>query len=105
MKAVSSVPAILHLDAAVLDLEHVAGDDRRPCACRRRVASSPASAAGALAELLDAERDALLLDVDVEHLGLDLVALLVVLHRVLARLASSRGRKDGPCRRRRRRGR
>ena len=29
-------------------------------------------------ELLDAERDALLLDVDVEHLDLDLVALLVV---------------------------
>ena len=38
------------------------------------------------AELLDAERDALLLDVDVEHLRLDDVALLVVLHRLLAGL-------------------
>jgi hypothetical protein len=38
------------------------------------------------AQLLDAERDALLLDVDVEHLGLDHVALLVVLDGLLARL-------------------
>ena len=37
-------------------------------------------------ELLDAERDALLLDVDVEHLGLDHVATVVVLERLLARL-------------------
>jgi hypothetical protein len=56
-------------------------------------------------ELLDAERDALLLDIDVEHLGLDHVALLEVVDHLLARLASSRGRTDGPCRRHRRRGR
>src|ERR1700742_3266112 len=36
-------------------------------------------------ELLDAERNALLLDVDVEHLGLDHVALLVVVDHLLAR--------------------
>src|SRR5262249_35813072 len=35
-------------------------------------------------QLLDAERDALLLDINVEHLGLDLVALLVLLDDLLA---------------------
>src|SRR6266571_4500935 len=35
-------------------------------------------------ELLDAERDALALDVDREHLGLDLLALLEIAHRLLA---------------------
>ena len=40
---------------------------------------------GIAADLLDAERDALLLDVDVEHLRLDLVAAIVVLDRLLAR--------------------
>src|SRR6185312_5253743 len=35
-------------------------------------------------ELLDAERDALALDVDREHHGVDLLALLVVAHRLLA---------------------
>ena len=35
--------------------------------------------------MLDAERDALLLDVDVEHLRLDRVALLVFLDHLLAR--------------------
>src|SRR4029079_15543680 len=37
------------------------------------------------ADLLDAERDALLFDIDVEHLRLDLVALLVILDRLFAR--------------------
>src|SRR5690606_39542995 len=37
-------------------------------------------------ELLDAERDALLFDIDVEHLGLDHVATVVVLERLLAGL-------------------
>ena len=37
-----------------------------------------------LAQLLDAERDALLLDVDVEHLGVDHVALVVLLDGLLA---------------------
>ena len=41
---------------------------------------------GSAVELLDAEADALLLGVDVEHHGLDGVALLVVLDRLLARL-------------------
>ena len=45
---------------------------------------SPAASIGIALELLDAERDALLLDVDVEHLGLDLVALLVLLDHLLA---------------------
>src|SRR5690606_23668094 len=61
----------LHLDAAVLDLEHLAGDDRALLDVARfgeRVAL----------ELLDAERDALLLDIDVEHDGLDHVAALEV---------------------------
>ena len=40
---------------------------------------------GIATDLLDAERDALLLDVNVEHLGFDDLALLVVLHRLLAR--------------------
>src|SRR5207248_4066036 len=35
-------------------------------------------------ELLDAEADALLLDIDVEHLDPDLLALAVILHRVFA---------------------
>ena len=38
---------------------------------------------GVVLELLDAERDALVLDVDAEDHGLDLVALLVGLGRVL----------------------
>ena len=48
--------------------------------------SSPAALGDRIAlELLDAERDALLLDVDVEHLRLDHVALLVLLDHLLAR--------------------
>ena len=46
-----------------------------PGAARERIA----------ADLLDAERDALLLDIDVEHLGLDHVAAVVVLDGLLAR--------------------
>ena len=46
---------------------------------------SPACCHRVAAELLDAERDALLLDVDVEHLRLDHVALLVLLDHLLAR--------------------
>ena len=70
----------LDLDAVLLNLHHLAGD---------RVALLDAldllhRVAG---DLLDAERDALLLDVDVEHDSLDQVALLVVLDRFLARAA------------------
>src|SRR5665213_178838 len=68
----------LDLDAAFLHLEHFAGHDRALLDVARlgeRVAL----------ELLDAERDALLLDIDVEHHGLDHVALLEVVDHLLAR--------------------
>ena len=48
--------------------------------------TSPGSAEGIAFELLDAERDALLFDIDVEHHGLDHVALLEVVDHLLARL-------------------
>src|SRR6185312_8839705 len=68
----------LHLDAAVLDLDYLAGHDRTLLDVARlgeRVAF----------ELLDAERDALLLDIDVEHDGLDHVTALEVVDDLLAR--------------------
>src|SRR5882757_5746183 len=68
----------LHLDAAFLHFEHFAGHDRAFLDVARlgeRVAL----------ELLDAERDALLFDIDVEHHGLDHVALLEVVDHLLAR--------------------
>src|SRR5690606_30364636 len=57
----------LNLDAAVLDLRDLDGDDRvLPQRAARR--SGFAAARGtAFGELLDAERDALLLDIDVEN--------------------------------------
>src|SRR5207244_564194 len=68
----------LDLDARLLHLDHFAGDD-----------GALLEVAGALhriaLELLDAERDALLLDVDVEHDRVDLVALLELLDHLLAR--------------------
>src|ERR1700761_1103304 len=68
----------LDLDTALLDLEHFASHDRALLDVARlgeRVAL----------ELLDAERDALLFDIDVEHHGLDHVALLEVVDHLLAR--------------------
>src|SRR6201992_2975954 len=68
----------LHLDAAFLHFEHFAGHDRTLLDVARlgkRIAF----------ELLDRERDALLLDIDVEHHGLDHVALLEVVNHLLAR--------------------
>src|SRR5205085_2530053 len=68
----------LHVDAGLLDLGDLGGDDvalLEVAGRRHRVAL----------ELLDAERDTLLLDIDVQHLGLDLVALLVLLDHLLAR--------------------
>src|SRR5689334_22968419 len=68
----------LHVDAGLLDLGDFGGDDvalLHVGGGRHRVAL----------ELFDAERDALLLDIDVQHLGLDLVALLVLLDDLLAR--------------------
>src|SRR5262249_22208684 len=63
-----------HVDAAFLPRRHFAGYDSAlpDVACafgRERIAF----------DLLDAERDALFLHVDIEHLGFDLVAFLVFL--------------------------
>src|SRR5262245_3164126 len=68
----------LHLETGLLHLGDLAGDDRtllQLARFRERIAF----------ELLDAERDALLLDIDVEHDGLDIVALLVLVDHLLAR--------------------
>src|SRR5688572_18255461 len=69
----------LHLDAAFLHFQHFAGHDRALLDVAR-------FGEGIAFELLDAERDALLLDIDVEHHGLDHVALLEVVDHLLARL-------------------
>src|SRR5229473_507941 len=66
------------LDATFLHLEHFAGHDRTLLDVARfgeRIAL----------ELLDPERDPLLLDIDIEHHGLDHVALLEVVDHLLAR--------------------
>src|SRR5215468_10762551 len=68
----------LHLEAGVLHLEHLAGHDRA-------LLEIAGALHGIVCELLDAQRNALLLEVDVEHLGLDLIALLVLLDHLLAR--------------------
>src|SRR3569623_1915405 len=61
----------LHLDAAFLHFEHFAGHDSALLDIARL-------GEGVAFELLDAERDALLLDVHIENHGPDDVALLVV---------------------------
>src|SRR5690606_36617509 len=71
----------LHLDAAVLDTGDLAGDDR----ALAQFARGRRFADGVTTELLDAERDALLLDVHVENLRLHHVAAVVLLDRLLAR--------------------
>src|SRR5712672_932492 len=66
------------LDAGFLHLKHFAGHDGALLDVARfgeRIAL----------ELLDAERDALLLDIDIEHHGLDHVALLEVVDHLLTR--------------------
>src|SRR5258705_2590935 len=68
----------LDLDAAVLDLEHFAGHHRALLDVARL-------GEGIAFELLDAERDALLLDIDIEHHGFHHVALLEVVDHLLAR--------------------
>src|SRR3984893_14352441 len=68
----------LHVEPRFLDFRHLGGDDRallELAGLRERVAF----------ELLDAERDAFLLDVHVEHLRAHLVALLELLDHLLAR--------------------
>src|SRR5258708_849089 len=70
-----------HLDALIGDRRDGAGHDRALLqGLQRRFMRIDG-------KLLDAEADALLLDVDVEHLDLDHVALVVVGDRLLARLA------------------
>src|SRR4051812_8992916 len=68
----------LHLDAGFLHFEHFAGHDRALLDVARL-------GEGVAFELLDAERDALLFDIDVEHHGLDHVALLEVVDDLFAR--------------------
>src|SRR5579871_5444761 len=68
----------LCLQARVLHVGDFEGDDRaflEVARLRMRIAR----------KLLDAERDALLLDIDVEHRGFDVIALLVFLDHLLAR--------------------
>src|SRR5882757_8700406 len=68
----------LDLDAAFLHLEHFAGHHGAlldVAGFGERIAL----------ELLDAERDALLFDIDIEHDGLDHVALLEVVDHLLTR--------------------
>src|SRR4051812_15162435 len=68
----------LHLDAGFLHFEHFASHDRALLDVARL-------GEGVAFELLHAERDALLFDIDVEHHGLDHVALLEVVDDLLAR--------------------
>src|SRR4051812_8092952 len=71
-----------HIETGLLHVRHFAGDDialfeiAAGRAFRHRVGAT---------ELLDAKRDAFLLDIDVEHGRLHLVALLVFLDHLLAR--------------------
>ena len=83
----------LDLDAVGLNRAHDAGYDIALVdgvedGCRRIIA-----------HLLDAEADAFLLDIDVEHLCLDGLALLVAGHRGLARLRPMTSRTCESCRR------
>src|SRR5262249_43199805 len=70
----------LHVDAALLHLGHFAGDDR----ALLEVAGGARLGERIAFELLDAARDALLLHVDIEHLGADPVALLELVDHLLA---------------------
>ncbi len=79
MKVVMIGVGDLHLDAVLLHGDDLARDLIALLVLGERVGR-------VAAELLDAERDALLRAVDVEHDGLDVVALLVVLDDLVARL-------------------
>src|ERR1700737_2125651 len=68
----------LDRDTAFLDLEHFAGHDRA-------LLDVAGLGEGIAFELLDAERDALLLDIHIEHHGFHHVALLVIVDHLLAR--------------------
>src|SRR5580704_895262 len=67
-----------HLKARFLDLDDLAGH-------HRALLDVAGLGEGIALELLDTERDALLLDVDIEHLGAHLVALLELVDDLLAR--------------------
>src|SRR5271168_907047 len=76
----------LDFDAAVLDLEHFAGHDRALThLALARVLAHLLGRERIAGELLDAERDALLLDIDIEHHGAYSVALLELVDHLLAR--------------------
>ena len=70
-----------HLDAAVIQRGDRAGDDLALLQLRH------SSLEGVGLQLLDAEADALLLDIDVEHLDAHHLALVVIVDRLLARSA------------------
>ena len=74
----------LHLDAAVLDLENLAGHRRTLAQVALAVLADLLDGERIVGELLDPDGDALLLDIDVQHLGFNRVAFLVVLDRLLA---------------------
>src|SRR6185437_9780730 len=74
----------LHLEAAVLDLDDLAGDDRALAHFAFALFADLRRRKRVTGQLLDANGDALLLDINVEHLGFDLVAFLEVLDRLLA---------------------
>src|SRR5690606_29136364 len=80
-EAVRAAVAAANLDAAVLDGGDFAGHDR----VLARLAVGADGRGRTTRQLLDAERDALLLDVDVENLRLHHLALLVLLDDLLAR--------------------
>src|SRR6478735_12689221 len=67
----------VHLETSFLHLGHFAGDDRALLEIAGRLH-------GVAIELLDAEGDALLLDIDVEHPRLHHIALLILLDHLLA---------------------
>src|SRR6185312_11533483 len=75
----------LHVDARVLHVDDLAGDDRTFLELGAALIGRGTRAAAG--KLLDTERNALFLDVDVEHLRLHHVALLVFLDHLLARTA------------------
>src|SRR5690606_10441991 len=73
----------IDLQAAILDAGDLAGDDR----ALAQLARGGGVADAVTRQLLDAERDALLLDVDIENLRLHHVAAVVLLDHLLARTA------------------
>ena len=88
MKAVISRVGDAHFDAAIVDFGHGAGDDSALADATLLASASCVRPTRCFAgrQLLDAERDAFLFDVDVEHLGRNHVAAVVVFEGLFARL-------------------